>query len=45
MIYDICGYPGVVHWSRNIRNFPHDEDVTNGNFGRDLLKNKETSCE
>ena len=39
MIYNIRGYSGVAHWSRNIRNFPHDEKVTNGRFGLELLKN------
>jgi len=41
MIYDVCGYPGVAHWNRNIRNFPHDKKVTNGRVGVELLKNIE----
>jgi hypothetical protein len=44
MIYNICGYPGVEDWNRNVRNFPHDEKETNGRSGLELLNNTETSC-
>jgi len=44
MIYDICGYPGVADWNRNVRNFPRDEKVTNGRSGLELFNNTETSC-
>jgi hypothetical protein len=44
MIYNICGYSGVSDWRRNVRNFPHDEKVTNGRSGLELLNKIETSC-